>query len=367
MTTKVDFPTSVSELTSGWLTKALRQSGAINDSKVASFDTKIIGEGAGFLGQLGLVTLTYDAPEPDAPKTLVAKFPAVAQENRQTAMFFRFYEREVNFYRQIANRVDLRVPRCYFSAFEPTGEYVLLLEDMAPAKVGDQLAGCAAHQAELCLREIAKFHATWWNSPELDKLDWMPTIDAEWYIQAVEQGYSQAWGPFAEHFGQMLSPKMLEVGAALPNHMGAMMRRFGAKPWTIVHADYRLDNLFFHEQAGETKLSVIDWQITVRGKGAFDVGYFLCGTLPVDERRKHERDLVQMYHSILLENGVKNFSFDECWELYRVAVLFMIVYPVIGIGTLDLANERGVRLFTEILQRTLSAIEDLKSYELLPE
>jgi hypothetical protein len=365
MTAKLDIPTSPGALTAEWLTGALRSRGAIKDASVTSFDVKVIGEGAGFMGQLAKLTLTYDKAEPGAPQSLIGKFPAAAQENREVAMFFRFYEREVNFYEQIAEQVHLRIPKCYFSAFVPeTGDYVLLLEDLAPRNVGDQLAGCTVEQAELCIRELAKFHAGWWENPKLDALDWMPTLDAEWYVQAVQDGYGQAWPHFAEYFGKHLSPKMLRVAEGFIQHIDPMMRRFSQKPLTIVHADFRLDNLFFGEGPHEG-LAVIDWQISVRGRGTFDVGYFAGGTLPPSERKATERDLVELYHSVLTQNGVRGYSFDQCWEDYRAALLFMIVYPVIGMGSLDLANERGVTLFTEIMQRTVTAIEDLKSYELI--
>ena len=113
MTTALEIPAGPQELTPDWLTRALRQSGAIGSASVVSFDAKIIGEGAGFMGQLVQVKLTYDRPEPGAPRSLIAKFPAAAPENREVAEFFRFYEREVRFYEQIAKTVELRVPRCY--------------------------------------------------------------------------------------------------------------------------------------------------------------------------------------------------------------------------------------------------------------
>ncbi len=366
MTTTLDIPAGPQALTNDWLTAALRQSGAISEANVTSFKASIIGEGAGFMGQLAKLSLTYDRPEPGAPQSLVGKFPAAAQENREVAMFFRFYEREVNFYRQIAEQIELRIPKCYHHAFDPaTGDYVLLLEDLAPAQVGDQLAGCTVEQAQLCIRELAKFHATWWDSPILDTLDWMPTLDADWYVQAVEDGYRQAWPHFAQHFGKHLSPEMLSVAERFVQHIGSMMRRFSEKPHTIVHADYRLDNLFFGDGRTCPTLAVIDWQISVRGRGTFDVGYFTGGTLLPADRKAAEHDLVKLYHSVLTEHGVRNYTFDECWEDYRRAALFMIVYPVIGMGSLDMANERGVELFTAMLTRTVSAIEDLNSAEFI--
>jgi len=128
MTTTLDIPAGPHTLSADWLTAALRQSGAVRDANVTSVKSSIIGEGAGFMGQLAKLSLQYDKPEDGAPKALIAKFPAAAQENRDVAMFFRFYERETGFYREIADRVELRTPRCYFNAFDPSnGDFALLL------------------------------------------------------------------------------------------------------------------------------------------------------------------------------------------------------------------------------------------------
>jgi hypothetical protein len=369
MVTKIEIPGGPHEITPEWLTEALRGSGAIREASVTSFDVKVIGAGAGFMGQLAKLSLTYDKPEAGAPSSLIGKFPATAMENREVAMFFRFYEREVNFYEQVAEQVELRTPRCYFSAFEPSnGDYLLLLEDLAPAQVGDQVAGCSATHVRLAITDLARFHATWWNSPELDKLDWMPGYDAEWYIQAVEDGYAQAWEPFVEFTKDYLTPELADVCKRFGNCIPRVMKMVGQElPKTIVHGDFRLDNLFFASPEGGPPFAVIDWQISAKGGGIFDVAYFIGGTLPEGERKATERDLVKLYHDTLVEHGVTEYSFEQCWEDYRLSALFLLAYSVIALGSLDHANERGVELFTTISKRTLAAISDLKSAELLPE
>ena len=224
-------PASPAEITSAWLTESLRGSGAIAKSNVRSFTPRIIGEGAGFMGQLAQLSLEYDDPEVGAPGSVVAKLPAAAQENREIAQFFRFYEREVRFYEEIADTIELRTPRCYLSHFDPTtGNYVLLLEDLAPARVGDQLEGCPVKLAEIAIAELAKFHAAWWEDARLEKLDWMPSIDAGWYKEAVQDGYLKAWVPFAEFFGNKLTPELRDICERYGKHVPEIMDAFGQKP-----------------------------------------------------------------------------------------------------------------------------------------
>lgn len=362
------FPGSPAEVTPQWLTTALRASGAIGRARVHAHDVRIIGEGSGFMGQLAQITLRYDAPEPGAPASLIAKFPAAAPENRAVAMYFRFYEREVAFYRQIARDLRLRTPRCYFQAFEPgTGDYLLLLEDLAPARVGDQVAGCTLAHARLALRELAAFQATWWDSGELDALEWMPGANAEWNVAAAEQSYEASWAPFSEFTSSYLTPEMRELGVSFGRRIRPLLDSLTADfPRTIVHGDYRLDNMFFASPAGGPEFAVIDWQVATKGGGVFDAAYFIAGTLPEEERAAQERDLVRLYHDALVAHGVRGYSFERCWDHYRVSMLILLAYSVVAIGALNAANERGIELFTKISRRTLRAIEELRAHELLP-
>ncbi len=361
------YPTAPEQVTSEWLTRALRGSGALKDASVASHRAKIIGEGVGFMGQLAHIALDYDRPEPDAPRSVIAKFPAAAQENRDIAMYFHCYERETGFYQHIAGNVSLRTPRCYFNAFDPSnGDFVLLLEDLAPAAVGDQVAGCTVEQVHLAIRELAKFQATWWRNPELDKLEWMPGLNAEWNVAAVEENYGPSWEPFLEFTKAYLTPTVRDAGERFGHQIRTLMNRFGDDlPTTIVHGDYRLDNMFFGTPENGTEFAVIDWQISSRAGGVFDVAYFVAGSLTPEERRAQERGIVKLYHDTLVEHGVQGYTFDQCWEDYRLSTLFLLAYSVIQTGGLDLANERGANLITMIAQRTIAAIDDLKAYELL--
>ena len=75
-----------------------------------------------------------------------------------------------------------------------------------------------------------------------------------------------------------------------------------------------------------------------------------------------------MYHRTLTENGVRGYDFDQCLLDYRASVLFCLLYSVIEIGSTDnLATERGAKLFDTIMERAVSAIQDLNAAELLPD
>lgn len=365
---RLEIPRTPDNITPEWLTAALRETNTIKKSTVTSFDMEPdIAAGKGFMGQLARVTLHYDQPEPAAPASLIAKFPTYGPENRGVADLFRFYETETRFYEELADKVELRTPRRYYSARAlDSTDFILLMEDLAPASVGDQVVGCSSAQAELAIRELAIFHATWWESPRLAELDWVWPFNHPIRSASSQGAYAQAWGPFQQNFGKMLSPSIIALGEKFGDKIPKLLDRLTERPLTISHGDYRLDNLFFATPEGGDPLAVVDWQIMTLGCGLFDVAYFMSGAMPPAERKSTEMDLLHMYHDILIERGVKDYGFDRCLLDYRTSALFCWQYAVIILGSLDTANERGLALFNDILERFVAAIVDLNAAELLP-
>ncbi len=363
---KLKIPSGPRDLRPEWLTQALRSAGTLTDAEVTSFDTETIAEGVGLIGQLARLTLRYDRDAPGAPRSLIAKFPAEAEENRELGNYLRFYEREARFYDEIADEVELRTPHRYYGAMDvDAGEYVLLLEDLAPARVGDQLIGCSGQETELAVSELARFHAAWWDSPRLAAIDWMPWASDE-VNKSSEQSYQDSWEPFLERFGDRLPPSLPETGERLATNVGNLLDLLAEPPCTIVHGDYRADNLFFAAPGAPDPLAVIDWQISSRGRGAYDLAYFMSQSVRREVRQAREMDIVKLYHQTLMENGAGGYDFDQCFHDYRLATLFCFVYPVVTGGTLDLSNERGVALATAMLDRSAAAIVDLNAGELMP-
>jgi hypothetical protein len=358
------FPKDPTELDAGWFTRALRSTGTIGDgAEVTGFTAEQIGQGVGILALLWRIHLTY-GESGSGPATAVLKLPHTLPESRHVADSFRFYEREVRFYEEAAVRTPLRTAARYASAFddEGSGDFVLLMEDLAGRTVHDQVAGCPAGDAERDLRGLAAHHAAWWDSPELPSMPWAVRVIDPPNPQALVPALRQSWPIIESGFADCLRGPMYDAAKRMPDVVVPLMERLSEPPVTLLHGDHRLDNLFF---SGDD-VATLDWQITGTGRGAYDVAYFLSQSIVSEERKRVEHDLVRAYHDTLVEHGVHGYPFDACWEDYRLATLFVSVYPL-NAGAVDLVNDRAVELFTAMLERSVAAILDLDALELMPD
>lgn len=364
--TNLKIPAAPEAITPEWLTQALCSKGTITNATVKSFDLEKIGEGQGFTGRIARFRLDYNTYSEDAPRSLVAKFSAADPKIRTTLNRFRVYEREIRFYEEVSEEIELRTPRCYYSALNTeTGHSVLLLEDLALAKIGDNITGCSFEEATLAIRHLAKFHATWWESPQLEALNWMPSFDAA--ADKEQELYQQLWGLFARKFADQLSASFLELGTRFGKNVANIKKQLAKSPRTIVHNDYRLDNLFFSSGSGGATLTVIDWQLAQRGRGVSDVAYFLGCCLPSEHRRAMSMSLLKIYHSVLIENGVKGYEFDRCLYDFKLSTPLTLLRWVTAAGLLNMTGERGEALTETLLQRSFAIMDDHKVSELMSE
>ena len=308
-------PATAEALTPDWLTAALRSSGHLDaDGWVTGVDVRPVGTGQ--MGAAVRLTLRYDGAA-GAPATLIAKVPAVDETSRATARALRSYEREVRFYQQLASRLPVRTPRAFYADVDAeTADMVLLLEDLSPAQPGDQLAGCSVVMAHGAVDELVKLHAPRWGDPALADLEWLHRDRAanRRFLQAL---LPELWQGFRQRYDGELGPDVHHAGEALFGDLEAYLLA-DTEPWTIVHGDYRLDNLLFSSgPAGQVAVAVVDWQTCAHGPGLADVAYFIGAGLSADDRRAAEWDLVRGYHGGLLGAGVDGYDWDRCWHDYR--------------------------------------------------
>ncbi len=357
-------PKDLQEITPSWLTRALHGKGASGSASVTGYSSETIAEGKGFMNHVARLRLRYDGDHADLPRTLIAKLPSTDPAIRALSDRLGQDRREVRFYQEVSTNGHLQTPHSYHCGIDQaTGNTVLLLEDVSSARQGDSVAGCSLADAQRSLAQLAKFQASWWDSPRLDGLDWMPLKDAE--TGPYQEMYAGAWESLQKMAGDSM-PRGLRL---LGNHLSIEVPKIKAKltkaPRTIIHGDYRLDNCFFPAQAGSQSVVVFDWEFCARGRGAYDVAMFISEAFPAEQRRDQEMGLLHTYHATLESNGVSGYTFEECLSDYRLSMLDNFVFWIVTGGYCNFDGERATAYLRNSLERFDAAISDLACADLL--
>lgn len=336
-------PTTADAITPEWLTGALGE--ILDGAQVHAVDTTMVGTGQ--MGDSVRLELTYDR-ETTAPSSLVAKLPAADPTSRATAAALRNYEIEVSFYRELAPGLPVRNPRAYVALHDAaTDDFILVLEDLAPAQPGDQLAGCTPDQAAVAIDELPKLHAPRWGDPKLAAYSWLSRGSEESRGMMVAL-IANLYSGFRDRYAERLDSDILELCERFVPDLGAYLADRG-EPMTVQHGDYRLDNLLFGTQEGGYPVAVVDWQTVAHGPGLSDVSYFMGAGLLPDDRRAHEEALVHQYHEGLRAAGVA-VSWDACWTQYR-RYTFAGLIMAIAASMLVEQTARGDDMFMAMANR----------------
>ena len=364
MTSAPPIPEDGGSLDLDWVRQALAAGARL--APPAGIRVEEVGVGAGVMGQVMRCHLDYAEANESVPASIIVKLPSVNAKNRRLGRRLALYRREYDFYRSLASRIPVSTPRLLYGDFEPRSHrFVLVLEDIRGMAVVDQLAGASPAQAKLAVRALARMHGAHWNRVHEDPVSGSYDSNNPKLSPVVQVVYLTNLVRTLKHFGDAFSSTTRQLAEAFGLGIVDHMAGLGAGPRTFTHGDYRLDNLFFGADGGDG-VTVIDWQVSGLSCGLYDVGYFLAGNLTTAVRRQVEREAVEEYHDIVCRSGATDFTFDECWRLYRLNTLAALLTSVIVCGGLDLDDDRSRRLAEVGLRRSIAAIEDLDVEEFIP-
>jgi hypothetical protein len=342
------------EIDAEWLTVVLHRSGVGAGNEVIGIDDGSIGTGQ--MGDNVRYTLTWREPDTSLPSTVVGKFPSASEASRATARMLNSYCQEAGFYRDLRSAVTIRAPHVHHVGWNAdTHDFVLVMEDVSPARQGDQLAGCSVEQATAVIDQAVGLHApTWGRGLELaDEIDWL-TAPSDERTQMMVWLLGHTWPGFVERYTGRLSDDELAIGKAVVDdypryhaEVAAWAVRHGA--WAVTHGDYRLDNILFGDGVISPPVTVVDWQTIAVGIGPLDVAYFCGAGLLPDARVAHERSLVERYAAGLRTAGV-DIDDAAVWDGYVLGSASGFLVALVASQIVE-QTERGDAMFVAMASR----------------
>lgn len=346
------------EITPAWIEGILRASGDLEPGvSVTGVSTERIGEGVGILSILQRVVPSYSGAT-KAPGSLVVKYPTDDPTQRFTADALSLYVRELEFYKQVCPVSPIRTARCYACSIDDAStDFTVVMEDIGSLTPLNQLEGATLDQARAVLSDIADFHAYWWDDPRLQDLEnWFAPISNPVFHAVLPQMWDGGWQFVQAHVPEMITPLYAEIGAKWSSRVGWMLDEV-MTPKTLLHGDFRADNIFFDGN----KPVLIDFQVSGTATAVYDVAYFVSQSLSTEVRRGHDRELFDHYVDRLVEKGV-TLDREEAWRQFKVAAVMCVTYAVTTFPGYEAQNERGKHLLREMLGRALRAVEDIDAW-----
>ncbi|MFO6446064.1 phosphotransferase [Erythrobacter sp. NE805] len=288
--------------------------------------------GTGQVGDSVRFTLRF----PGETMTLAGKFAAADPTSRGTAAMLGLYAKEVRFYREIAPHLPVRTPQVHYAAMAEDGaSFCLIFEDLGPARGGDQIAGCSLADARAAVSQAAALHAPSWGNAAMLGRDWLqPDPAAAAQVRAL---YPQAQAIFRERYAGVLEPEYMALCEEFAALNAATERR--SAPVSLVHGDFRLDNLLFDIRGGAEEIAVLDWQTLTLGNGLTDIGYLLGCGIGNELRRAHEGELLDLYCAEMTARGVP-LTRKGVWRDYVTGALHGVSTAVFS-AAFVVRTERG--------------------------
>jgi len=345
--------TDPESVTPEWMTSVLRLAG--HGSAVATLSREPVGTGQ--MAHNERYRLAYSGDPGGAPESVVIKFPSPNEESR-AAGAAGGYRNEVRFYTELRSDVSIRTPECLYGAVsDDSTVFTLVLEDLAPARQGDQLGGATDSQVLLAVANLAGLHAPRWNDPSLADIDWLEPSGTT-AIDLVEL----VTPLFLDRYRHRLSSTVVKVFETFGTHVGEWARSESPLR-TLVHGDYRLDNLMFAIDDVGAPVTAIDWQTLGVGAAGRDVAYLLGNSADPVDRRRHESEAIATYLGAMRGLGVQ-LSQQELMDQYRHG---MFQGPLITmLGSIAVGQtERGDDMFMAMAERSAAQILDHDALDLI--
>ena len=307
------------------------------------------------------LAIEHDGPG-KLPRQWFVKLPSLSWRARLITALPRLLHTEVRFYNEAAQAVPVAVPRFLAAQSQPGKGATLVLKDITesgaiPGNPGDALT---AEQAALVVKQLACFHARFWNKADLLRTYyWLAgpvrrledRLGTALAVPLMQRGLRQA--------GNLISPALHALAVYYSRHRRRAMHFLADAPQTLVHHDCHPGNLFWDQ----SQPGLLDWQLVRVGEGIGDIAYFLATALKPEIRRLHEVNLLAIYVQNLRDNGIADLDTGTLLQRYRAHVTYsfeaMIMTLAVG-GMMELENNR------ELIRRTATAVEDLDAFAAIP-
>ena len=184
------------------------------------------------------------------------------------------------------------------------------------------------------LRNMAAYHGTWWEAPELAVL----TSPTDHYNNVSRFLDFEGRCAVGMERAKSVIPKRLygQADRLWEGTQKGLEIATDVLPRTLLHGDSHAGQTYI---TGDGRMGLTDWQATLQGGWSYDFAYFVGSACEQQDRRAWDKELLELYLEALDAAGGKAPPFDEAWLRYRQSLFYPYSAWAFTIGTAALDGE----------------------------
>jgi len=352
--------TNLEQITPAWLTSVLTKSGAITDGAVESFE---LDTGQGNWSESGSIKVAYSKDaQGSLPKKLFLKMVETDWGDDES-----FTDSEVRYYtRDYIDLSDAPLLQCYSAAYSKELErYHLLLDDVSETHIEAAEKEPTLEYGLALAEGLAALHARWWGAEHLAEAGVsMHSADhIRQFVGIAAPGVEHILEGYSDELKSQWKGNLHEIFAKHPQTL--INRTSNMSGFTIIHGDVGAGNVLVSRH-GDRPIYIIDrqpfnWSLTT-WLGVYDLAYAIVLDWDVEARRKFEVPILERYLEHLIKNGVQDYIWEQLYNDYRLcAVMGTYIATEYCRGGI---NKKWIHVWLPMLQRALTACDDLNCYNL---
>ena len=332
-------PATPEDFTAEWLTHALGR-------EVSSVELAEVVWGTATKVRL---ELTYaDQAGDTVPRALCAK--GGFDERLAEWGLGSAYVREAQFFGDLATGFG-GVPRCWYAGIDPAGgQGVVLLDDLVATgcSFGDPTSPWSPDEVAAALEVQAGWHAGT-AAARADLPGWLEVGSSAPRGAATMFLSRDRWDSHFAQEGAPVLPSSLQEPDRILRAFQRLWADDDAAAHCAVHGDAHLGNTY---RDAHGRPGFLDWQTVCLGPWAYDVAYFIGGALSIEDRRAHERELLDGYLEAFAAAGGPLVGMDVAWPDYVRHTLHGILWAATP------AVMQPLERIVAMAERYAAAIED---------
>ncbi|KAF5593149.1 aminoglycoside phosphotransferase [Fusarium subglutinans] len=339
-------PLTFDELTKYWFTQVLNK---------PVQDVKVIETIHGTASKI-LIKLTFDNGTDGSPSNICVKGGFNSDIRESLPFLYAIYRREAEFYYYLAPELKIPLPPVLYAGTDTlTGQGIVVMTDLKAQgyTFGDPLETWPVERARMSVKQLATLHTSTWE----DISEANPSVSETVSIRDAIVGLlaPDEWDKRFAPDARPPVPEFMEDRERMTLTFKALWES-ESKMKCLVHGDAHIGNTFV-SPTGEP--GFLDWQVIHAASPLHDVAYFIGGSLSIQDRRDHEKDLLQSYLSALKLADGPELEMVDVWEEYRRQTFHGFAWALAG----PLMQSRDI--VDAMVERHCAAIVDHKSIELL--